>query len=230
MTTAPTNGSGATTSRRPFIPPTSHARAEAGDRLPVTRRQRRPVMAVAGTLLVLLCAVASAALVGRGSDRLAVLSLARDLPAGHVLTGSDLRVAHVAGDGLTALSATAQNMTVGQTLTASLPAGTLLNADMVSAAPPPAAGWQLVSVAVKPGAVPFEASAGRDVSVLRVDTGGTHLGPAVLVAKARVVSVRRDAATGTVVLSLQVPAAAAAAVAQAGSSGAVALTLLPIAP
>lgn len=203
------------------------------DRLPQGRRQRRPALTVAGALLVLLCGIASVALASGGEHRLAVLALARDVPAGHVLSGEDLRVAHVSGDGVSALSATGRGALIGQTLTASLPVGTLLNASMLSSIPVPAAGLQLVAVAVKPGGVPAEATAGRDVTLIRVSTPGPPGGqPAsqVLVARARLVSVRTEPASGLSVLSVQVPTASGVAVAQASASGAVAVALLPVAP
>jgi len=204
-----------------------------GDRLPQARRQRRPAVAVGGALLVLLCGIASVALASRGHQRLAVLALARDVPAGHVLTGQDLRVAHVAGDGVSALSAAGSGALIGQSLTATLPAGTLLNASMLSSAPVPAAGQELVAVAVKAGGVPMEATPGRDVALLRVSppgASGERTAGQVLVSRARAVSVHVEPASGLIVLSVQVPAAAAVSVTQASTSGAVAVTLLPVAP
>jgi hypothetical protein len=197
------------------------------------RRQRRTALAAGGALLVLLCGVSSAALVMSGDDRLRVLALARDVPAGHVLTAGDLRVAELGGSGLSALSADGAPNVVGQTVTATLLAGTLLNDSMLTPTPLPGTGLQLVAVAVKPGGAPAEAVPGRDVSVLRVTTAGNAAAGAtatVLVPRARVVSVRTDATSGAVILSLQVPQTNALAVAQASASGAVAVTLLPVAP
>lgn len=216
---------------RPSVVPSPAS--SVGDRLPKLKRQRRPAIAVAGALLVLLCAVASAALATAGNDRLRVLALARDVPAGHVLTEDDLRVAELSGRGLSALSADGASVVVGQTMTASLPAGTLLNDSMLSATPLPGVGLQLVALAVKPGGVPAEAVPGRDVALVRVVTAADPSGsaqPTVLVPRARVVSVRTDIGNGLVVLSVQVPANTAVAVAQASAAGAVAVTLLPVQP
>ncbi|MDP3713760.1 MAG: SAF domain-containing protein [Mycobacteriales bacterium] len=215
----------------PLPPPT--AASLDGGRLPRVRRQRRPALAAGGVLLVLVCATASAGVVLAGQDTTRVIALARDVQAGQVLTLEDLRVAELDGSGLTALSADGLSALVGQTATASLPAGTLLNSRMLSAAPLPAAGLQLVAVAVKPGGVPAEAVPGRDVMLLRVVTTADPTRtaePAVLVAKARVVSVATESANGLVVLSVQVPQAAAPPVAQASAAGAVAVTLLPVTP
>ena len=203
------------------------------ERVPRARRQRRPALVAGGTLLVLLCGTGSAALLMAGRDTVQVVALARQVQAGQVLTAGDLRVAELGGSGLSAVSADGLAGLVGQTVTVTLPAGTLLNSSMLSSAPLPIAGWQVVAVAVKPGGVPVEAVPGRDVMLLRVvttadPTRGAE--PQVLVAKARVVSVRTETANGLLVLSVQVPQAAGLAVAQASAAGAVAVALLPVTP
>jgi hypothetical protein len=71
------------------------------------------------------------------------------------------------------------------------------------------------------------------VSLVRVVTaadGRAGAVPAVLVAKARLVSVGTDTASGVQVLSVQVPESAVVAVAQASAAGAIAVTLLPVTP
>lgn len=213
-------------------PPRPPARPP-GERLPKLSRPRRPALAAGGALLVLLCGVLSAAVVTSADHRLRVLALARDVQAGQVLTSADLKVAEVAGSGVSALGADGAATVVGETVTASLPAGTLLNEQMLTTAPLPGSGSQLVAVAAKPGAVPEQAQPGRDVSLLRVAAASDAGGGAeatVLVARARLVSIRTDEGSGLQVLSVQVPAQAALAVAQASAAGAIAVTLLPLAP
>jgi hypothetical protein len=189
-------------------------------------------LAAGGALLVLLCGVLSAAVATSATHRLRVLALAHDVQAGQVLTADDLKVAEIAGSGVSALGAAGAASVVGETMTASLPAGTLLNADMLTAMSMPATGSQLVAVAAKPGTVPAEASPGRDVSLLRIgattETGAEAA--TVLVARARLVSISTDKSSGLQVLSIQVPLQAVPAVAQASAAGAIAVTLLPLAP
>jgi hypothetical protein len=201
------------------------------ERLPKVRPPRRPALAAGGAILVLLCGVASAALATSGDHRVKVLALAREVQAGQVLTVDDLRVAEISGSGVQALGAAGAGSVVGETVTASLPAGTLLNPSMLTATPLPGAGLQLVAVAVKPGGVPQQAVPGRDVSLVRVVTaadGRAGAVPAVLVAKARLVSVGTDTASGVQVLSVQVPESTVVAVAQASAAGGIAVTLLPV--
>jgi hypothetical protein len=176
-------------------------------------------------------AVVSASLV-TGADRsVAVLALARPVAAGHVVTISDLRVAHVSGTGLSALAASAEGSTVGTTAVASLPAGTLLVPGMVAEAPAPATGSQLVAVAVKAGLAPPQVAAGRAVSLIAVTTaagdGPSHQ-PTVLVGSARVIGVSMDATSGDTDLSVMVPDRSAPAVAQASADGGVAVSVLPV--
>jgi hypothetical protein len=178
--------------------------------------------------------VTSAALATSGDRQVTVITLAHDVQAGQVLSADDLTTARLGGSGVQALSADGLDNLVGQTITASLPAGTLLNDSMLASTPLPSGGLQLVAVAVKAGGVPPQAVAGRDVSLIRLpspsagDAKGAEAG--VLVAKARLVSISKDDATGLQILSIQVPQAAALAVAQASAAGAIAVTLLPVAP
>ena len=216
------DGSGAL----PPVPP-------AGERLPRMRRPRRPVLAALGVALVVLCGVTSAALATAGDQQVQVLTLSRDVQFGQTLSADDLRVARISGSGVQALSADGLNSVVGQTVTASLPAGTLLNDSMLSSSPLPSGGLQLVAVAVKAGGVPPQAAPGREVSLIRLPsaTSGDAKGAAatVLVAKARLAYITSDDATGLQILSVEVPQAAALAVAQASAAGAIAVTLLPVA-
>jgi hypothetical protein len=227
------NGHAPNAAAPPAGSPTWPPQPAMRERLPKVRAPRRPALAAGGAILVLLCGVASAALATSGDHRVKVLALAREVQAGQVLTVDDLRVAEISGSGVQALDATGAGSVVGETVTASLPAGTLLNPSMLTATPLPGAGLQLVAVAVKPGGVPQQAVPGRDVSLVRVVTaadGRAGAVPAVLVAKARLVSVGTDTASGVQVLSVQVPESAVVAVAQASAAGAIAVTLLPVTP
>ncbi len=205
------------------------------DRLPHSARQRRPAMVAGGLLLILLCGTVSAALVTRGDRSVAVLALARDVPAGQQLTAADLRTARLSGSGVSAVSASAATTVIGQSLSATLPAGTLLTSRMLNATSVPPAGQQLVALALKAGLVPAEVTAGRDVSLIAVDSktaAGQTPGAAatVLVPRARVLSVHTDPSSGQVLMSVQVQASMAPAIVQADASGTIAVTLLPVTP
>ena len=204
--------------------------AEVADRLPRSRRQRRPALMVVGVLLVALCGLVSASLVARSGNTVAVLALTRPVSAGHVLVPSDLRVARVGGSGISGMPAAALGSVVGGTATSSLPAGTLLVSGMVSRAPVPAGGSQVVAVAAKAGSVPAGVAPGRDVSLVLISSqvGRQSDAPAVLVPSARVVDMRSDSSTGLALLSVVVSDTLAAQVAQASAAGQLAVTLLPV--
>lgn len=205
-------------------------RPSVGDRLPVARRPRRPLAIAAGAFLVIGSAAVGGALATRSNPPSAVLVLARPVAAGHLIGVEDVSVAHLSGSGVQGIAASSEASIIGQTAQANLPAGTLLNASMLTAAAVPGAGQQVVAVAVKAGAFPPELAAGRSVSVLQVSSSsGTASGPpAVLVAAARVLHVVPDASTGATVVSLLVDAPHALAVSEASAVGGVSLALLPV--
>src|SRR3954454_1929773 len=163
-----TNGTVTPTDTRPTqLPgPRLGGWAELTDRLPRSRRQRRPALLLVGVLLVAICGLVSASLVARSGDTVAVLALTRPAGAGHVLSASDLRVAHVSGSGVAGVPASALPSVVGDTVTSSLPTGTLLVAGMISRSPVPVRGTQVVAVSAKSGAVPSGVGAGRNVSLV----------------------------------------------------------------
>jgi hypothetical protein len=189
-------------------------------------------MVAAGVVLVGGFATVGAGLVA-GSDRtVAVLAIARPVAAGQVLTASDVRVARISGSGVSAMSASGLSSVVGETATGGLQPGTLLVASMLSRSPVPSAGLQVVAVAEKSTLTPVGVAAGRYVSLVQVLAPGRPGSPArsVLVDRARVVGVRVEPTGGTTVLSVEVPSQLAPAVAQSVAAGALAVTLLPVAP
>jgi hypothetical protein len=230
MTTVDRSGAGTATRVPP--PRGTSPLQDIVDRLPRSRRQRRTGMAAIGVVLIGGCATVAAGLVARGDHTVAVLALARDVPAGQVVSAADLRVAHIGGSGVSAMSASSLPTVIGETAVESLTAGTLVQQAMFSRAPVPASGLQVVAVAEKASLVPAGVTPGRLVSLVLVASNASHggTGGALLVPSARVVGVRTDPTGGTTVLSVEVPADAAPAVAQAVAAGSLAVTLLPVSP
>jgi hypothetical protein len=189
-------------------------------------------MTAFGVVLIAGCATVAASLVAGGDHAFAVLALARDVPAGQVVSAADIRVAHISGSGVSAMSASSLQQVVGETAVESLPAGTVLQPAMLSRAPVPATGLQVVAIAEKAALVPAGVTSGRDVSLVLVSANAGQDGSAgsVIVPRARVVGVRSDPTGGITVLSVEVPAASAPAVAQSVAAGSLAVTLLPVSP
>ena len=225
------NGAGPATAVPP--PRTSSPLSQLAERLPRSRRQRRPGMLAAGVVVIGGCAAVAAGLASRADHSVAVLAVARPVAAGQPVAAGDLRVARISGGGLSAISAAALSTVVGETATSSLTPGTLLESSMLSRQSVPAPGAQLVAVALKSTQVPAGVAAGRRVSLVQTTSGsgrGTAGAGAVLVTSAPVVALSGNAAGDVVVLSVQVPGDVAPVVAQSAAAGTLAVTLLPVTP
>ena len=199
-----------------------------GDRLPAARRRRRPASAVTGALLLIVCVVVGGALAAGGPGGSTALTLARPVQAGQPLTAADLTSTHLTGQGVHAFAGSAASELIGRTLLVSAPAGTLLSNALLATASTPTSGQLVLAAAVKPGAFPPTLQVGQWVSVLHVPTGSDPTAvAAVLVARARVVDVRTDTATGITVVSLLIDQAHALPVAQAAAANSLTLAELP---
>jgi len=172
-------------------------------------------------------------------DRRPVLAVARDVPAGRVLTDADLREVRVAADdGVRPVPASERTRVVGRPAAVPLVPGSLLTMAQIGAPSALAPGEAVVGVALKAGQFPPGLAPGAHVRV--VDTGapatpvptGTGDAGTVLARSATVVAVVGPASDGSsaTVVSLKVASAEADRVAVAAASGRAALVLLPEAP
>ncbi len=217
----------------------------AGDRLPVPRRKRQPVLAVVALLLTVGCAAVFGT-VALGKDKHTdYLKLTVPVNAGHVIVASDLGVVSASSvTGMRAYLASGAAQMVGETVVTNLPAGAILTEGMVATTPFPPAGQQIVGVALKVGNFPPQLTSGRDVSVISLATAvptavsaaGASAAPAatttsfVLIPKARVLSLSTDPSSGATLLSMLVSDADAAMLSRAAVQGTISVTLLPVAP
>jgi len=209
---------------------TGHRPDTGQDRVPTGRRPRRrsAPLAVAGVLVVAGCAAVFAAGWVQAGHRQPVLALARAVSAGQVLTPADLAVVRVSAAGpVTLLPASAESTVLGRPAAAGLPAGSLLTAGEVGSAAP-AAGQEVLGVAVKPGQYPPDLSAGQIVDVLSTPAAsGSSVssvgGAALPVGTAVVLSVVQAAAAGVTVVELQTSANAVPQVAAAAATGQISL-------
>src|SRR3954470_7621722 len=96
------NGAGSTA-----VPPPRAASPlqQLGERLPRSRRQRRPGMVAAGVVLIGGFATVAAGLVARSDDAVSVLAVARPVAAGQTVLPADFRVARISGSGVSAMPA-----------------------------------------------------------------------------------------------------------------------------
>jgi SAF domain len=182
--------------------------------------RRRPGVVAAGALLVVVSALAFAAVVSKSGDRRPVLVVARDLPAGTVLIGSDLMVTRIAAEpGLRVVPAASRSDVVGRTLAVPVRRGTLLVRESLGEQADIPKGEAVIGVALKPGQFPPALRPGARVMV--VDTASSEGSETTAV----VLGVDPpDAASGSAwVVSLRLSESAANRVVTAATAGRVAL-------
>jgi hypothetical protein len=142
-------------------------------RLPAARRRFHVPTVLAGVLLVVGCALAFGVLAQHLTDTRAALVLARPVARGAVLSDADLAVAQVPADtAVRVLPAADRRRLLGRTLLLSLPAGTALTTELVTAgAVDLGPTSRTVGLLLEPGGYPTSSLApGDTVSV--IDTGG----------------------------------------------------------
>ena len=144
-----------------------------GLRLPPARRRFHVPSLLTGVLLVVGCALAFGVLAQNLTDTRAVLVLARPVARGTVLSDADLAVAHLPADtAVRVVRADDRQRLLGRTLLLSLPAGTTLTAELVTAgAVDIGPTSRTVGLLLEPGGYPTSSLAPGDI-VSVVDTGG----------------------------------------------------------
>lgn len=214
-----------------------------GERLPAPPRERKPALAALAVLLILIGALGATVLVLRAGDRVEVVKVTAEIPAGESVSDDNVTSVMVADDpsihyvkwnqvdGLKKLKATN-----------TIPKGAVAVGEMFSSKSGLPAGKSAVGVALKEGQYPADGlKAGDSVDVYQVgdsassgsgdkETGGSagsSASDSPIVSAARVSSVanKSDAtvSTGALGVTLMVDSADAAAVTRAASAGAVSL-------
>lgn len=239
-TTAPPRSSGS--SAVPGKPGRGGAVQAAPMRLAAGRPKTPPAMLALCLLLMLGCGAGAGALLLASESTVTVVAAARALPAGTVIGAADLKTAELAGSGLAAIPEDRASTLLGTTLVGPVPAGTLLNAGMVSGTPVPASGRVAVGLALSSAQLPAQQLApGRQVTIYRLPGSGDRAAPAgertasaaveggasVLVPDAQVLSVT-PATGGGFLVTVEVGAEQAGGVTAASSAGVAAVALLPL--
>ncbi|GAA1929784.1 hypothetical protein GCM10009837_64390 [Streptomyces durmitorensis] len=213
-----------------------------GERLPAPPRERKPALAALAVLLILVGALGATVLVLRAGERVEVVKVTAEIPAGESVSDSNITSVMVADDasinyvkwsqvdGLRKLKATN-----------TIPKGAVAVGEMFSSKSGLPAGKSAVGVSLKEGQYPASGlKSGDSVDVYQVgdsassgsdkETGGSagtgaSDSPIVSAAQVRTVADKSDAtvSTGALGVTLLVDTADAAAVTRAASAGAVAL-------
>jgi hypothetical protein len=162
-------------------PASARARSVSGDAghnpsSPIGRRAERPrwrdTRLLLGVLLIIISVVVGARFVGGATRTVQWLSVTRALPAGHVLTASDLTPtkAHLAASAGRQYFRAPAPVLVGRTLARSMSSGELLPADALASGSAPAS--RVVPLLVKAGRLPLLVAGDHvDVYVLSVAAG-----------------------------------------------------------
>lgn len=222
----------------PAAPPVPRPSSPVRTDLPITttapvKRQRRWSVAALCVVLAVVAGLGAAAAVTSAGDRVKVLAIARDVPAGQAITDADLIVAEVSADAaLAPMPAADRTAVVGKRPAVDLRKGGLLTASQLGVGSGLGDNQQQVGVQVKPGQAPAGTLAPGD-KVLAVTTpgqsdqaGGKSEAPPQTIA-ATVVSVSRPDASGTVVVNLAVSPSDGPLLASRASTGHIALVRQP---
>jgi len=149
----------------------------AFSRLCPARRRSIPHLLL-GALLVLACAAGFLVIWLNTGNRQPVLALARGVSVGHVLSMQDLRQVNVAVDpDVSVVQANQATSVVGKTMSTTLPAGSLLTPNAITASLLPGQGQAIAALALKAGQFPPEISPGSHVMVVLVPNQVGALSP-----------------------------------------------------
>jgi hypothetical protein len=189
-------------------------------------RGRRPGLIAAAVVLIVGFALSGALLVSRAGDSTEVLVVSRAVPAGHVIESGDLSAVRLSGS-VRAIDAADLHTVVGSTAAVGLVGGQVLNRDMLTTAPVPAAGQSMVGLALKPGQFPADGLAIGDRVLVVLLPGATD--PAGSGSAARAITVgdlyglRADSSGSDTLVTLIVPLDTANRILEQGAAGRVGL-------
>jgi hypothetical protein len=179
-----------------------------------------------------LAALAAGWLWQQRSDRVPVLTVDRDVPAGTVIQRSDLSIADVAGL-RSAIPASSADSVIGRVAAVSLVDGQVLSARMVTRVPLPGPGERIVGVQLDATRAPTDLGPGDVATILAVPPAGDAGSPAgledpnVLASRATLLSAEHIA-DGGVRFTMLVDKAEANTVASFGAADRVALVQAPL--
>ncbi len=135
-------------------------------------RRRAPMRIIAGLLIIALGFIVGAGVLSTLNKAIEVLSVARGVAAGSVLTEADLATVSIVPDpALRVVSASRRAEIIGQTAAVPLAGGSLLTTEQVGTIADPGASQSILAVGVKAGRAPAGLVPGAFVVVLVVPTG-----------------------------------------------------------
>jgi hypothetical protein len=205
-------------------------------RLPAARRDRRPALAALAVLLILLGALGSALIAFRSGDRVSVLVASRDIKVGQTVSTQDFRKVKVAGTDLQLVSGDLLGSYDGRRATVGVPQNSLINPQMFTRGGVVPEGAEQVGVVVttkqRPGAIPHVGDVVRLYFVAgdsqQSGAKGDYLPGEPVVDAARVTAVSTGGGSDSRNITVMVENKVAGDVASLGSSGNLAVTIMPL--
>lgn len=213
------------------------ATADGAVRLMPLPRQRRPRRILLAIAIMAAGIIVTVALFQRATHQISVVVATRAVPAGAVISASDIAATQVTVTGQVHVIPAAQmQQVIGQVAAAALPPGALVQTADLATSLPPAPGQVLVPVALHPSQLPVTGLAPGD-RILVIATpgaqgqGGTVGNPGASPALAAPVSAVVEAvraapdSSGLAAVDLLVSSAEAPGVARQASTGQIALLI-----
>ncbi|MFB7332657.1 hypothetical protein ACFC00_13515 [Streptomyces adustus] len=223
---------------RPAVP----TQPAVGDRLPTPPRERKPALAALAVLLILVGALGATMLVLQAGNRIEVVKITAEIPAGGSVTKSNTTSVLVAADDSINYVPWAQLDQLSKLKAVSaIPKGVVAVGEMFGDGSKLEAGKATVGLSLKEGQYPSNLESGDIVAAYRVGSrtssgsgasGSATDDNALLVDKARVSYVQPSKSDDVISstnlpVTLVVDSDKAAALAQAASNGEVAIVLVP---
>ncbi|MFD8686881.1 hypothetical protein [Streptomyces sp. NPDC059651] len=207
----------------------------AGERLPAPARERKPALAALAVLLILVGALGATVLVLRAGDRIEVVRISADVPAGKAVTSDSMTSVMVAEDsGVHYVKWEQREALMKLRAKNTLVAGTIAIGEMFSDDEGLPDGKAFVGLALKEGQYPAGIKVGDEVSAYRVgadtDKGAANAN-AMIVQSAKVSDIVRGddsmVGSGSLPVTLLVGSSDVQGLTQAAATGQVALVLVP---
>ena len=199
---------------------------------PVRRRRagRNDLRIGGGVVVIVLCVLAFATLYSHAGERATVITIARDVPAGHTLTADDLSTTLISTDvAIPVMPASKADSVVGRTAATDLVSGSLLTAGQLRDGPRVATDRAVVGAKLQPGQYPTNLRVGDNVQLVAVPAAGASPDDAKVtdLGRGRVVDLVTGGTTGDVAtVSIDVPQGQANEIAGAGSAARLSLAVV----
>lgn len=225
------------------------AQPSVGDRLPTAPRERKPALAALAVLLILLGALGATTLVLQAGNRIEVVKITAEIPAGSSVNSSNVTSVMVADDDSIHYVKWSQLESLEKLKALNtIPAGAVAVGEMFGSGSTLAAGKAVVGLSLKGGQYPVGLKMGDVVAAYRVSSNGSSTGNSSgssssssssgsggspIVGRATVSYVPGPDKSGDLVgstnfaVTLTVNSDDAAALAQAAATGSVALVRVP---